>query len=576
MAKKTEKKPTIDDIKKRQKAYENYYNQLHTDQKEADDYYELVFDADVPGDYPTRMPDTARNWVDAGVRHYTLDNPKATVYQRNNSEAAREQVAILELFYNFWLMKDIIRIKQAAKKLLKCGEVFLKANMDDTYFGTEDEERLFHFPLYLSVPDPINTFASPAHDGLVPVDVIESYNITVSEAEAMCERNGWNWKTTKAPNKTVKWLTYYDSNWRCFMLDDKPVLTPEVQPNIFGFCPYVHVDAGIGDENYEGKPEYLHRSIIWPRRDMLKLEVRNLSQTDAILARYAWARYKAILGDANTDIIKQLYPDGKIPTDPGKWLYEVENRLKIEILSGEDPPSALFAQLQMVRDYASPPAVLSGQRPAGVYSGQHQETLITTAKPIYKDPFKNLEDGLGVLMGMGARIIDKVYNYPVQIKDFSSEDSKGYEELKPSDISGHYDCEVQLLAEPPEATDARKYLGSNLRRGGSISQRTELREYHDMSEQEIEDEMAQMYAEKGLGSIGVLDVVAKDAMSRLGMDRELEILAEAERNAAKNIPPPKEGEGISTRGARVRGRTSTELESSATPRETEVAGRLAE
>ena len=582
MAKKTEKKPTIDDgltvdkIQKRQKAYESYYTQLHTDQKEADDYYELVFDADVPGDYPARMPDTARNWVDAGVRHYTLDNPTATVYQRNNSQAARDQVAILELFYNLWLKINIIQIKSAAKKLLKRGEVFLKINMDDTYFGTEDKERLFHFPLFLSVPDPINVYCSPAHDGLVPHDVIESFNITVSEAEAMCERNGWNWKTTKAPDKTVKWMTYYGSKWRCFTLDDKPVLTPEVQPNIFGFCPYVHVDAGIGDESYEGKPEYLHRSIIWPRRDMLKLEVRNLSQMDAILVRYAWSRYKAILGDSNTDIINKLYPDGKIPTDPSKWLFEVKDKLEIEILKGESPPSELFTQLQMVRDYASPPAVLGGQRPAGVYSGQHQETLISTAKPIYKDPFKNLEDGLGVAMGMGARIIEKVYKYPVQIKDFSSEDNKGYRELKPSDINGHYDCEVQLLAEPPEATDARKYLGANLRKGGSISQRTELREYHDMSEQEIEDEMSQMFAEKGLNSIGALDVISKDAMERLGMDKELEALAEAERNAAKNIPPPKKGEGVSTTGGPIRGRTSTELESSATPGETEVAGRLAE
>jgi hypothetical protein len=69
----------------------------------------------------------------------------------------------------------------------------------------------------------------------------------------------------------------------------------------------------------------------------------------------------------------------------------------------------------------------------------------------------------------------------------------------------------------------------------------------------------------GLKSIGVLDVISKDAMSRLGMDRELEMLEEAERNAMKNKPPPKEGEGLSENLMEQAGGT-----------ETRVAGELAE
>ena len=534
-------KLTIDKINDKFKAYERFYQQLHQDQIEADDFYELVFDADVPSDYPVRMPDTARNWVDAGVRNYTLDNPTTRFYPRKDTEAARKDVSILEMFGNFFLLREIVRIKRAAKKELKRGEAFIRINMDASYFGTNDENRLFHFPLFLTIPDPINVYCNPAHDGLVPKDVIEEFKITVAEARALCEANGWKWKTRKADDKEVTWRMYHDANWRCFLIDSEPVLSPEVQPNILGFCPYVHIDAGIGDESYEGKPEYLHRSIIWPRRDMLKMEVRNLSQMDSILQRYAYPRYKVTLGDANTDIIRQLYPDGKVPTDPSKWLYDVENRVKTEIQQGEQPPPGLFNQLQMIQNYSSPPTVMSGGRPTGVYSGQHQELLMSTAKPIYKDPFKNLEDGLAVIVGMGLRIIEKVYNYPVQIKDFSDNENRNYLQIKPSDIKGHYDCEVQLLAEPPEATDHRKYLGANFQRGGIISLYTALREYFDMSEKEAIDEIARIFAEKGLSSVGALDVMAKDAMSRLGMDKELELLNEAQKNAAKDIPPPKEG-----------------------------------
>ena len=243
---KTEEKPTVEQIKKKFKAYERYYEQLHTDQKNIDEYYELDFDAGVPEQYPTRMPDTARNWVDAGVRHYTLDNPKSKVYLRNDSDAARSQVALLETFYNFWLRKDILTIKEAARKLLLRGEVFIEVVMDDTYLGEYSDERLFHFPLYLSVLDPITTYCSPAHNGLIPKDIIRSFDITVAEAKAICEENGWKWSTRKADDKLVKWFSYKGPKWRCFMIDDEPILPNGVQPNILGFTNVVHINAGLG------------------------------------------------------------------------------------------------------------------------------------------------------------------------------------------------------------------------------------------------------------------------------------------------------------------------------------------
>lgn len=530
---------TVDKIEDKLASYKRFYEQLHFDQQEIDDYYELVFDAGVPSEYPARMPDTARNWVDAGVRNYTLDNPKSKVLLRKDSESARRQVEKLEMFYNFFLCIYIKEIKKGARKLLKRGEVFFRIGMDDTYFGSEAEERLFHWPLGIIVPDPINTFASPAHNGLVPHDVIEKYKITASEAEAICDENKWEWKRDRNPDEFIDWMAYTDAKVRCFILDKTPVLTPSVQPNILGFCPYVHTDAGIGDDSYEGKPEYLYRSIIWPRKDMLQMEVRNLSQIDAILTRFAWARWIAELGsEGDTKLIKELYSDGKIPSDPAKWIYNVKDRLVTKVMQGEQPPPALFTQLQTIQGYSSPPSVMSGVRPTGVYSGQHQELLMSTAKPIYKEPFKNLEDALGVLMGMGARIIEKVYGYPVQIKNFSDPESKAYFTITPEDINGHYDCEVQLLAEPPEATDHRKYLGANFYKSDVISLYQCLRGYFDMSEKEAMDEIGRIFAIKGLSSVGALDAMAKDGMERLGMEKELEILREAEKNAVKNVPPP--------------------------------------
>lgn len=537
---------TLQEIRDKLKAREEYYNQLHEDQKEIDDFYELAFDAGVPSTYPTRMPPTARKWIDAGVIHFTLDNPKARVRPRNDTDVARKEAEAYENFCNYWLWLEKLKIKRGARKELKRGELFLKVNMDDTYFGSGEPERLFHFPLYLSVPDPINTFASPAHNGLVPVDVIEKFEITMPEAEEMCRRNGWNWKPIKKDAKKVSWMTYYDADSRCFLLDDIPVLTPEVQKNIFSFCPYVHIDAGFGDEHYEGKPEYQYRSILWPLRDMFIMEVRNLSQTDAIIGRYAWPHRK-LRGESAVGLeqaLKQLYPDGKFPTDPEKFIYEVIGQLETDIEKGEEPPAALFTQQMMLRDYSNPPTVLSGIRPTGVYSGQHQEDLMLTAKSVYKDAFKNIEDALGVAMGMGASIFENVYKSEIQLRNFSSKDSKSHVTIKPGDFGGHYDCDVQLLAEPPEANEMRKGLGKAYWQGGAISQETMLQEYFDMSFKEAHDEMARILAELALKQPEMLAVAMRDAMKRLGMDMELEQLEQAEKMGVKGNPPLQVGEGI--------------------------------
>ena len=565
------KKPTVDELKKRFEAYQTYYGQLHKDQKEMDDYYELVFKAGVPERYPKRMPSTARDWIDVGVRHFTLDNPRVRVPRRNNSASAREQVEVMEAFYNFFLHKSISVIKETSRKLLLRGEAFLKINMDDTYYASDNSEKLFHFPLYNTSPDPINTFASPAHNGVVPADVIESFFITVAEAQALCARNKWSWKTKKQPNALVKWFSFVSAEWRCFMIDGKPVLDPEVQPNILGFCPYVHIDAAAGQDGYEGKPEYKYRSLIWGKRDMLKMEVRNLSQIDAINSRYAWVRFK-IKGDPA--LIDKYYPHG-ISTDPDELLKEIPDKMEIEVMQGEQVPSGLFTQHAMIQGYALPPAVLSGMRPTGVYSGEHQESLVATAKPIYKDAFKNLEIGLAVNMGMGARIAEKVYKSPLEIKDFSDESIRSYAKITPTIIGGHYDCDVVLLAEPPEATDMRKALGKALRQAGSISLYTELTQYHDMSEKDATDEIAQIFAERAMESEAVQNVLAKDAMDRLGMDKEKEALEEAERiekqKITKSRPPIQKGEGLNMAGVKRRGRKTSDLGKLPSTTETEMS-----
>jgi hypothetical protein len=178
-------------------------------------------------------------------------------------------------------------------------------------------------------------------------------------------------------------------------------------------------------------------------------------------------------------------------------------------------------------------------RPSGIYSAQGIEDLMSTAKPIYKDALKNYEDGLAILFGMGARIVDTVYKHPVGIRDLSSieEGKREQKKIKPEDIDGHYDCSVKLLAEPPEATDMRKTLGMNLWRSGLISLKTCLTQYFDMSEVEADKEIAQRAAEDALKEQGIRELMAQDAAKRLAMKQAEEAVeATQERLAGKKTP----------------------------------------
>lgn len=589
--------PTVEELKTKLESYKNFYQTLHNNQIDIDAFYELTFDIGIPPRYQKRMPSTARDWIDAGVRNFTLDNPKSRVYPRRGTQEARKQAGLIETFYDFWLKKDIREIKNAAKKVLIRGEGFLRINMDDTYFGnyggvpisklSEEEieeyhdERLHHFPLYLTSPDPINVFASPAHDGMMPMDIFENFTITASEANALADRNGWGWHTDKKSDTEIDWIAYHDPWWRCFLLDGEPVFSPEVQVNIFGFVPYVHFSSGSGQTSYQGKPEYLYRSLIYGKQDMLKMEARTLSMIDAINARYAWLRY-VLRG--NPELIKKYYPNG-VPTDPDKLLIEIPDSLEIKTLAGENPPQGLFNEWGLLQSLAAPPNVLGAVKPAGVYSGMLQEDLMSSAKSMYKDAFQNIEEALSVSMGMGARIVDRVYNFPVAIKNFASEESKTYLQIQPSDIKGLYDCEVKLLAEPPEANDVRKALGKALWQGGAISLHRFLTEYCDMSEKEAEDEMAQIRAETAMNEPVVREVLAKDAMKQLGMNQQLAIINQIQQqaNAMKRggggggvispIPPNQTGEGMGVMedALRTGNRATSEMGGVPTPREQALA-----
>jgi len=521
---------TAEEVIKKRKAWEEYYGSLHTIQKEDDDYYELVYDAGIPKKlgHEQMTPPTARNWVDFGIMHYTLDNPKVIVPPRNTGDAAVKQAIHLERGDNYWINRIIFEIKDNAKQLLKYGESFFKLTVDDTFYGVKtsgmkgdeleafEEKRASLFPLIVTCPNPINVFCSPAHRGLVPKEVIEHYDMTVSEVEDLCERNNWRWSNSKGKKstETVKWTSYYSAEARCFLIDDEVIVG--VQPNYLKFCPYVHIPSGLGSSSYEGKPEYKYRSILHSVKGAIKMQTRNLSQLDATNGRWAWT-WVELKGDP--EIISQYYgKEGKGFTFNPNEVQVVPEGVELVVHQGEQPPVAMYQYAGMLAAIAEPPPILGGNRSPGTYSGYGNVVQLSTAKPRYKDAFKNFEDGLSILMGMGMRVIENVLRYKVATY-------KG-EYINPTVIKGYYENEVHLLAEPPEAADMRKTLGNNLwnQGNGSISLKETKVLYHDMTNAEADESIAQMMAEKAMFDPAFALEMGIDAAERLGAEKAKELL----------------------------------------------------
>lgn len=524
-----EKKITLKDlIDKRTAWVDEFYATLKKEQKENLEFYELVYDANIPTNlgYEQKTPSTARDWVDFGIMHYTLDNPKDVVKALSSSTTAKEQATMIEKFNNYWLARIILEIKENAKMLLWGGESFLKLQVYDTYYGEgtakmgEDElaefeaKRASFFPLGVQNRNPINVFPSPAGRGFWHPEVIEYFPMTVAEAQELCDRNKWEWDASgKKSTDPVKYTSYYSDTERCILIEDKPVLPSDVQPNYLGFCPYVHIPSGYGTSHYEGKPEYMYRSIFHGKKDMIKLQTRLLSQLDAILGRFAWP-WVELAGDEEK--IAQYYgKHGKGFVMNPNEVQTTPEGVTLTLHQGEQPPQPLFAHLGGVSAMAEVPPILGGQRPPGIYSGYGEVALLTTAKPLYKNPFKNLEDGLAVLMGMGARVMENVLKYKITLNPG--------EELNPAKIKGYYDNSVHLLAEPPEAADMRKTLGANLWKQGVISDLYNKVHYQDMSMEEALKEQDEQLAEKILNDPRILEMVGVDAMKRLGMEQAPEV-----------------------------------------------------
>ena len=514
---------------------------LRAEQKKDLRYAHLEFRAGIPENlgYRQRTPPTAQEWISNGLASYTFKNPRVTMLPRGDTPTARKLDGKCEAFGNYLLRENVLAVNDAVRSTLEVGEGIICLEYDDPWFGMTEykgvkllqrsgnltdaekalvkewqQNRAAHMPLRLRYVDPISTLPSPVlHMGMIPGDMFEDSELTAIEAQEWCETHGFPWKLHKKGDSMVHFIKYTSPKELAYMIEDQLIWAGE---NPLGFVNYLRVGSGYGRLEWDGDQRRQFISVTRYRRDMLKMEARSWSQADALVSRQAYERVK-LIGDESD--VKRLYPTGDVPVTPQDVIREIKDRVEVDILHGEPVPVGLFEHLSRIEARAQVPMVLGGGRPTGVYSGEHQEMLVGVGKTVYKAPFTNWERALQIIVGWAFRIIEDVYQRPIQVALMSPE-GRNFDRISKTEIAGHRDCSVEFMSDSPEASDFRKSTGAKLRVDGSISKYRELTEYHGMSVREAMIEIARVNAERILESPDMQQYIVQNVMQRMALRQQ--------------------------------------------------------
>lgn len=517
------------------------YSALHAQQKRADDFFELTYQYHIPnlsGMRLIRSPEM-RDRVMAGVQVFMTRWPKSEVDPRRPTEESRTQAGILESLYNYILFQNRPLWREMYLKQLLRGGTIGKIWFDDDYYGAKGDDlahkALQRFPIQFQSCDFLNCYPSRAMQSTFhPVDMIESYDMSLGEAIYLCERNGWPTRWKRRVEQTVKYTAYYNNESRIVMFDGGDEKWSESLfegENVLGFTPYVVIPSGLGQESYEGKPEYKYRDIIYPYTEIVEDASLRKSQINYILSTTAYPQ-----DEWEADDVEQAQ----------KALADVEDNPEVRFIHGNTmkrvpqqdrtPPPALFQWLAMLEEKANVPGSLLGHSQQNVYSEVHYSTVAAYARAVYELPLDNLEMGVAVLMGMAARTLEWLGN-PVSIRNVDPrETSKNILTIEPKDINGYYDMRVKFIGDTPESRNLRQEMGRQLAREKVLPLRTVLHDYFDLSWEQADEAAQDLMLEKVREMpVSVLTLALEYAEQR-GLEREAELVKAELAASGMNLP----------------------------------------
>lgn len=537
------------------------FRQLRTNQRTAQQFYNLNFDFKVHKKFEKIKLPTARKMIETYMSHLPLNNPVIEVIPFKQVNPYRNR-AIKQQDFGDALLRLAMQqtdnpIFNGALDMGVRGELFFKLVEDveaweaslEKRKGESDaeyEERKLmwkteRMPIKILCPDPMTCYPSQDHTDCRPDNMLQIYSLQAGQLKAMFP----DWKTRKLDTTLITVAEYWSPKEYCVLGDNTPATGGEdgVEENKYGFTPYVHVYSGWGMRDDNNSPESKAVSLLFGAYHLLLAQCRWHSYLDKAIS-FASIPMVHAEGDREDYIVagRELEPE------PGMVTYGAEGKKVTISWAAPNLPAGIMAAMGIadtMLERGGQPAVLGGVPPKGVEAGYPMALMIGEARLEFGTALENLQMAVARTLEMARLLIRDVIKDEVPIWGENKLIT-----LSPTDCEGAYRYVCKFDASTLEARGNRALLGQRLRQGGSISLETELREYHNIKTPK--KEMARIQAESILKHPALQRMVAVKAVREIEGEQEAaiiaQVMAEGEAGAMRKakstgIPPGGKREG---------------------------------
>lgn len=481
-----------------EKQLKEFYSQFHTQCATIDTYYNLKFEIPQVEGFTAHHPSTAQVAIDDAAAQIDISSLRVRVPPR--SESKKNEATKLERFYNgCWhgvLRNDGTLLNRTSKSLFKDGVAFHKILCDTDVEPVDDEEgyRFDRFPFMVLLRHPTHVMVDPSYFSTGNFNyVVESYTRKAGDIREFYPE----WESNKDINADVEWIEYWDNKSYIMMADG---IVVDEGGHDYGLPPYEIIDAGLGYEDTDGKPECRWRSLIHPCLNDLAYEARLLYTCEAILRIEAFKKKTYQITDGTQITPEQVkewvaaqsthplapvvVPPGVTPIDPPQM----------------NIPNQIFPILSMVQgkiDAATVAKVARGERPEGAASGYMTAILAGMARIKFGPAMNSLQRTIERENRRFAKFVE-IY-FPKGIAVWGKIDTEPFDvTVKAKDISGYYINEANISSVAPEEESRRMQDGIALY-GARLCSRDYVRRHFLLMENPQAD-TTQMMIEAALDS----------------------------------------------------------------------------
>lgn len=472
------------------KGIKDYLSDVHsgriTQQRMDDTYRNDTFEIDfLNKGIPIVRTGKGHRMASAPAEHIITSNPQVFRDARGNANQAAERVSVeLNRWARLLLRQNPQPFKEYVKKLLGKGEAWSYWFHNNNY-KKDDPNSL---PFELVIPDPTIVFVDPEAgeiDG-VPNRLIVSYERVASNVRRNYPKWAWTNRGNRKWSKTVPFFMYFDNDVRYWEADGDPLILDRdgglfngtgIQPNLYGFVPFVHSYSGFGEGSPDGNPASLAIGRLTKVRDLIAEYTAIRSVIDYLTYKYA---YPALDYEYDVTLIEEVPKEisteysrapgafNYVPVTPGGGI-----KKSVDML----PDQALFQYMFNIDKQINEEDPLGQIGQAVGTSGRQDDIANEASLRRYDTIVENTAHSFATGFGLVMRMMEKIRSiYP--------------NSLHKGDIGKYYQCDIELKAEDPIAKDRLRNLGSKLYSTGEIDIETNLTIYQGYTQEEAQKIMA--------------------------------------------------------------------------------------